>query len=115
MLAAAKQDREADMILAIQEAYYLRAMNPSDSETLVTLAGELSLDSGRFKTDLRSPDTETDLQHQVAFARRSPISGFPALALRSGDRLTAVRLNYKDYTETLEHLLNIMRPQYPVT
>lgn len=115
VIAAANQDREADMIQAIQEAYYLRAMNPSDTETLVTLADELSLDSGGFKTDLRSPDTEAELQHQVTFARRSPISGFPALVLRSRDQLTPVRLDYLDHTETLKHLLYIMRPEYPVT
>ena len=115
VIAAAKQDSEADMIRAIQEAYYLRAMNPSDTETLVTLANELSLDAGRFKADLQSPDTEAELQRQVAFARHSPIDGFPALALCSGDQLTAVRLNYRDHTDTLSHLFTIIRPQSPVT
>ena len=31
------------MILAIQQAYYLRAMNPSDVETLVTLAKRIAI------------------------------------------------------------------------
>lgn len=114
VIAAANQHREADMILAIQEAYYLRAMNPSDTDTLEALAGELKLNASRFRADLGSADTEAELQRQLAFTRRSPINGLPALALGRGDQLTLLRLNYKDHTETLEHLFIIMRPQSPV-
>ena len=115
VIAATKQDREADMILAIQQAYYSRAMNPSDTETLETLAEELNLDSNRFVADLHSPDTEAELQRQLAFTRRSPITGFPGLALGNDDQLTPVRLDYKDHTETLKHLFAIISPQAPVT
>jgi len=103
------------MILAIQQAYYLRAMNPSDTETLEALAEELNLDSDRFVSDLHSADTEAELQRQLAFARRAPINGFPGLALSNDDQLTPVRLDYKDHTETLKHLFAIIRPQTPVT
>lgn len=115
VIAATIQGREADMILAIQQAYYLRAMNPSDTETLEALAKELNLDSERFVADLHSEDTESELQRQVAFARSSPINGLPALVLGDGDQLTPVRLDYKDHTETLKHLFAIIRPQAPVT
>ena len=99
------------MILAIQEAYYLRAMNPSDTETLEVLADEMNLDPVRFKSDLHSLETESELQRQVAFARSSPINGFPSLALGTGDRLTPVRLDYKDHKETLRHLKALTRPE----
>ena len=115
VIAATNQDREADMILAIQQAYYSRAMNPSDTETLEALAEELNLDSDRFVADLRTADTEAELQRQVAFARSSPITGLPALVLGNGDQLTPLRLDYKDHTETLKHLFAIIRPQGPVT
>ncbi len=115
VIAAAKQDREADMILAIQQAYYLNAMNPSDTETLEALAKELNLDSGRFGVDLGSPDTEAELQRQLDLTRRLPINGFPSLVLGNGNQLAPLRLNYKDHMETLNHLIAIMRPQAPVT
>ena len=115
VIAATIQNREADMILAIQQAYYSRAMNPSDTETLEALAEELNLDSDRFVADLRTADTEAELQRQVAFARSSPITGLPALVLGNGDQLTPLRLDYKDHTETLKHLFAIIRPQGPVT
>lgn len=113
VIAAAIQMREAEMILAIQEAYYLRAMNPSDTETLETLASELNLDLDRFDSDLHSVETESELQRQVAFARSSPITGFPALAIGIGDQLIPVRLDYKDHKETLQHLDVLMRPGHP--
>ena len=113
VIAAANQDREAAMILAIQEAYYLRAMNPSDTETLEALAAEMNLDSDRFRSDLNSQETESELQRQVAFARRSPIAGFPSLALRTDENLIPVPLNYRDHEETLQHLDALTRPQFP--
>jgi len=109
VIAATIQERQTEMTLAIQEAYYLRAMNPSDTNTLELLAIELKLDSRRFRSDLHSHETESELQRQVAFARSSPINGLPSLALGSGEQLTAVRLDYKDHEETLKHLAMLMR------
>jgi putative protein-disulfide isomerase len=43
VIAAARQGAEEAMIDAIQRAYYLRAMNPSNTSTLVQLAIELGL------------------------------------------------------------------------
>lgn len=108
VIAAAKQGREEDMILAIQEAYYLRAKNPSDTDTLRRLAVELELDAAVFDADLESGDTEEELRRQIGFARRSGTSGFPSLALEYGDQLIPVSVDYKDYATTLkeiEHLL----------
>ena len=109
IIAATIQERQAEMTLAIQEAYYLRAMNPSNTNTLELLAVEIKLDSHRFRSDLHSHETESELQRQIAFARSSPIKGFPSLALGSGEQLTAVHLDYKDYEETLKHLAMLMR------
>ncbi len=113
VIAAANQDRESEMILAIQEAYYLRAMNPSDTNTLELLANEMQLDRDRFRSDLHSHETQSELQRQVAFARSSPINGLPSLALGSGEQLTAVRLDYKDHEETLKHLAMLTRQRIP--
>jgi putative protein-disulfide isomerase len=110
VIAASNQRREADMILAIQHAFYIRAMNPSDTETHEQLARELSLDVALFNLDLRSAETEMELQRQIAFARSSSIDGFPALALHDGDRLVPVRLDYKSHEVTLDHLQSLTAP-----
>ena len=104
VIAASNQDREEDMIFAIQRAYYLRAMNPSDLETLEALAEELDLDPTLFQTDLRSAETELEFQRQIAFTRSSPVRGFPALALEGGDQLRSVHLDYRSHESTLQHL-----------
>jgi putative protein-disulfide isomerase len=83
VLAAKQLDASAEerMILAIQEAYYRHARNPSDISTLVQIAHELRLDSDAFATALSGPDVEALLQAEIAFARSAPINGFPSLVL----------------------------------
>ena len=53
VIAARKQKDVFDtaMTLAIQEAYYLEARNPSDYETLINLAEEIGADKNKFSKD----------------------------------------------------------------
>ncbi len=104
VLAAGEQDRYDEMIDAIQRAYYLRALNPSDLETLELLAEELVLDIDQFAADIRSAEIEEALQRQVDFARQSPIDGFPSLAMDMGDKLVSVTRDYRDPQPTLDHI-----------
>ena len=68
VIAAGLQQPGADrlMIRAIQDAYYLRAMNPSDDSTLIALAVEQGLDEVQFVKDLASDQVrqlhEADMQ-----------------------------------------------------
>ena len=104
VLAAGGQGRYDDMTDAIQRAYYLRAMNPSDIETLETLAAELGLDAERFAVDIRSTETETELQRQIGFARSAPIDGFPSLVLEIGNSMIPVTRNYRNHRASLAHI-----------
>ena len=81
VIAASNQEREDEMIEAIQHGYYLRAMNPSETDILVQFADELSLDTAIFAEDLESSETHQKLSEQMVFTRQAPISGFPSLAL----------------------------------
>lgn len=104
VLAAGLQDSYGPMVDAIQRAYYLRAMNPSDLVTLETLADELGLDTNRFAADIRSADIDAELQQQIALARRSPIDGFPSLVLEQDGKMEFVRRDYRDHKPTLAHI-----------
>ena len=104
VLAAAEQNAYDPMVNAIQRAYYLRAMNPSDTATLEKLAAELDLDGNKFSADLRSQAINEELLSQTRFAASSPIRGFPALALELDGSLYPVRHDYKSPLPTLEHL-----------
>ena len=81
VLAAQAQSRGGAMLEAIQKAYYLRALNPSDTELLVQLAAELGLDVEVFRRALDSRALEVELHDAFRLTRSLPIQGFPSLVL----------------------------------
>lgn len=106
-LAARKQGKEKEMILAIQEAYYLRALNPSDNSVLIALAEELGLNSQRFEQDFLSDDTRQALLDEIDFARSIGGNSFPSLFVESGNKITELPINYKDASETIAQILSL--------
>lgn len=102
VLAAKKQGKEKAMIQQIQEAYYLRAMNPSEQSTLVQLAEELGLDSNQFEQDISSTDIEHALQDQIRLAREYPVQGFPSLVLIKDGNIHSIPIDYQNPQPTLE-------------
>lgn len=76
-----KKTAQNAMIDAIQKAYYLRAMNPSDVEVLSALAEELGFDRQRFKADMISAQLAEEFDRQLQLARSLPIDGFPSLVI----------------------------------
>ena len=95
VLAAKAQQAELAMISAIQQAYYLRAMNPSDEDTLLQLADELGLDFDQFKEDLNSQAVNVDLAQSIAFRRHHNIDGMPCWLLQSGSQFHKLALDYQ--------------------
>ncbi len=95
-----QQDCEAAMILAIQQAYYLHARNPSDADVLIDLAVSLGLDRDRFRADLNAPATQRLLRDEIGRARRlgaqSGARGFPSLVLERQGTCSSVRIDYHD-------------------
>ncbi len=108
VLAAAAQESEEAMILSIQEAYYLRALNPSDEDTLVMLAGELGIDPDRFREDLTSATTNRELQAQISRARSWQVPGFPSLVLDLDGAAQHLPLDYRDHRVTLAAVQKMM-------
>lgn len=92
------------MISAIQQAYYLRALNPSDDEVLVQLAVELGLDGERFAADLNSTEIRETLQQQMQLAHSMPINGFPSLVLQTGQVYRPLPLDYHSAQNILDEL-----------
>jgi len=108
VLAAGEQGAYEEMIVAIQQAYYERAMNPSDLEVLEALSGELSLDVAQFKRDIQSDTIEARLQQEVDMARAWPVSGFPSLVLVVEGKRWPVALDYSDEGQTLAEIERLM-------
>ena len=87
---------ETTMILAIQEAYYLMAKNPSNNDVLIELANSLGLDTIRFAQDLTSPETQQKLLSEIQFCRELGASSFPSMVLKKNDNSTLLKLDYND-------------------
>jgi len=103
VIAARTQGDEFDerMTRAIQLAYYTQARNPSDEDTLVELAGELGLDVLTFTVDLHGEQVESQLQAEIALARRLQASSFPSLVLKTGAAEWRIPVDYNDSTPML--------------
>jgi len=113
-IAANHQGYQVAMIDAIQRAYYLRALNPSDCDVLIGLATELhsqglSVDEKRFSVDLFSNETQTELERQILHARQLTNQGFPSLVLESKGQYHSIRVDYTDYSGTLNEIIKTIK------
>lgn len=108
VIAAMNQDLQSEeaMILAIQQAYYLHARNPSDDDTLIALAAEIGLNPQRFAQDLNQPATHEALLRQIAFSQRLGASGFPSLILEHNSRYQRLEFDYNNPSVILDVLGN---------
>lgn len=104
VLAAAAQGAEETMINAIQHAYYLRAMNPSDASTLIALAKDIGLDTQRFADDLASAGIQRELERHFALRRSIDVYSFPSLVLQIGQESYPVPLDYQDHQISAEFI-----------
>jgi putative protein-disulfide isomerase len=108
VIAAAQQDAEERMIEAIQQAYYLRAMNPSEAETLADLAAELALDRRLFLQDLGSVKTETEFRRQLMLRSNLNVSSFPSLVLEHDSVFTVIHHDYHDCRTSLTDIQKLL-------
>ena len=106
VLAAATQGAEQRMIDAIQSAYYLRAMNPSDDSTLIALAAELKLDTGQFSEELNSPEIQAELQRNFELRRSIGVYSFPSLVLVQNAIQTPIEVDYRSHQPSLKAIIS---------
>ena len=109
VIAASWQAAEEAMIEAIQKAYYLRAMNPSNLETLGDLAGELDLNRDRFMQDLVSEQLEVEFQNELSLRRQLNVRNFPSLVLVYASGSTFIGHDYHDYQTSMAEILGFLQ------
>jgi putative protein-disulfide isomerase len=108
VISAALQGGEEAMIEAIQHAYYLRAMNPSDTDTLVYLAAEIGLDEQRFAADLASTRVQQELERNFELRRSIDVYSFPSLVLTLDGQLHPLPLDYKNSNTSLKAIQSLL-------
>jgi putative protein-disulfide isomerase len=85
-----------DMLLAIQQAYYLQAKNPSDVAVLIQLSAQIGLDVKKFEADILSENCNELLDDEISLTRQLGVSGFPSLELSHEESNTLIHINYTD-------------------
>ncbi len=112
VIAAGQQAEKqiAEMIFAIQQAYYLQARNPSDIDTLVSLARDIGLDDKRFAQDLLSEDTEQQLQAHFKLRRQLCVTSFPSLRLQHDNQVFTIDIDYQHSGRIMQQIQELISP-----
>jgi len=106
-IAGRLQDKEYEMVLAIQKQYYLNAKNPSDRDTLEEAAKMIGLDSDKFKEDLESNVVVTKLQEDFQIRNKIGVSGFPSLIFKYKNNSFPIKVAYNNAEEILENIKDL--------
>jgi len=104
VIAARQQGELFDILMteAIQNAYYLQARNPSDIDTLVSVADELGLDTNLFSQAMDSSEVESILQQEIAESISLGMEGMPSLVLVENTSRWYIPVDYTDVDAMLE-------------
>lgn len=107
---AARQmaDKESEMTYAIQQAYYLQAKNPSDLETLSTLAQQIGLDADQFRQRMFSTQLMQDFEQELNAVRNIGVNSFPSLVLASEHSQFNIPINYTSAEVVLENINQLL-------
>lgn len=111
-ILARAENKEDEMIEAIQEAYYQKALNPSDASTLIELAKNIGMDEKKFEEDLKSQKIEEDLQNELNFRRSLNVRSFPSLILKYKKELYPINIKYNDYESMLNQINDMVENSY---
>lgn len=96
VLAAKLMDskKEKEMILGIQQAYYLHAKNPSDDSTLTEVAESTGLDKKTFAQQLNSNTTKALFAEQLQLTYDLGVRSFPSLVLLKEGQIIQIPHDY---------------------
>jgi putative protein-disulfide isomerase len=93
------------MIHAIQEAYYLQARNPSDTDVLIDIARHLGCDARLFAEQIHNELTRNTLLGEMRFSRELGAQGFPSLRVKTNQgQLVELPVNYNNPSAMLEQI-----------
>ena len=96
------------MLLAIQQAYYLNAMNPSDDSILIELSRQLDLDSIQFEHDLNSAATQDLLSQEFELRDSLYVHSFPSLVLDIHNKQHTIEIDYNNADTILNKIISLL-------
>lgn len=101
VIAARMLDPECDHLIfeSIQNAYYQRAMNPSDLSVLVQLASEIGLNEKTFLDRMQSDEVNIILNEDIHFKKSLNNPFFPSLFIEKDSHFFLVSNGYFEMDE----------------
>ncbi len=106
-LIARDKGLEQQMLAGIQAAYYLKAKNPSDLNTLINIAKSIGLNATDFINQMNCKHLNQRLMNEISAARQLPIQGFPSLVLHHKGELIPIVLDYRDWQASFNAITSI--------
>lgn len=100
-------NKSLEMVEAIQQAYYQRALNPSNLEVLEQLAGEIGLDVPLFTSLINGEQVAQALASQLADVGQLGIGGFPALLLQQEQDWVPLALGFTRLDKLQQRLKDV--------
>ncbi|WP_068547410.1 DsbA family protein [Thalassotalea crassostreae] len=110
-LIARNHNLEQEMYLAIQQAYYLKAKNPSDLSTLTKIAKGLGLNEADFVKKMASESLNNQLRDEIRLARAMPINGFPSLVLAINGNKYPIVIDYLNWKVSYDDVIKRLPSQ----
>lgn len=86
---------EWSYMVGMFQAYFTRALDPSDPETHLLIAGEQGFDKSEFEALLESTEVEQALQKDLLTTQRFGITGFPSVVLSVADNNYLISPGYQ--------------------
>lgn len=111
-VAARVQDKEYEMIQAIQELYYQKASNPSDRATLETAARKIGLDMVKFSIDLESQKIIALFEEDLNKRRKLKMNGFPSLVFKYKNNYFPINITYNNPEAILKQVEDLNQNIY---
>lgn len=108
-LIARSDNKENEMLFAIQQAYYLQAKNPSLNIVLSELAAQIGFDQAWFEQQLSDDLVNQQLMYEINSSRQLPIQGFPSLVLSINGQNIPVGIDYLDWQKTYAQIIKVIK------
>ena len=97
---------EKDMLLAIQQAYYLHAKNPSDLTTLCKLAGNIGINAEQFSADIQSQACQEKLVQQLELCHEMGVYSFPSLLIKRPEaEASLLQIDYNNSQKIIDQII----------
>ncbi|MGN9761508.1 DsbA family protein [Streptomyces sp. SD31] len=103
-------DRAAELVMAMQRAFYVDGLSLSAPATYRKLAEQAGLDADAVVTAFEAPEARTAAQADFRLGAELGVTGFPTLLAVDGDRVTPLAYGHATADEVEARLTAVLTP-----